>query len=161
MASYVKRTNRFAPFDDSERANQYVSFTEFHFHGSESPPNDLGGLGDICIDTTEGSQRLFGKVTHGWELWKGPSAEHALIAHPEYPNRYLWAIRSVHLIGWVKPAMVKYRKGLRASTAEGEGAQETEGRSGKVLDPLSNDDGEAEDASTQVDESSEEGRAGH
>jgi hypothetical protein len=107
LSGYTKFKRRYKPFDDPARKNLSNPYDEWH--GAGPPPPQLGELGDVYIDTTEGKEELYAKDvdcflsedgTGGWTRWKGPTAAKKAIKHPNAASMYLEC--NGRMVGWVR-----------------------------------------------------------
>ncbi|KAJ7499707.1 hypothetical protein FB451DRAFT_1206252 [Mycena latifolia] len=105
----IARTFTLSTTTSSEQ--QTVNYNEHR--GPGAPPATLGAAGDIYLDLK--APALYARYTAGWTIWPGPKQRSTPLAHPAYPDQFLWASTQRARIFWAPKDKLKK---LIASTEE-------------------------------------------
>ncbi|KAJ7667076.1 hypothetical protein B0H17DRAFT_258048 [Mycena rosella] len=82
---------------------QTVTYNEYR--GPRAPSATLGAIGDIFVDFK--APALYARYVAGWTLWPGPQARNAALAHPAYPDHFLWASTVRSRVLWAPKTKMK------------------------------------------------------
>ncbi|KAJ7123203.1 hypothetical protein C8R44DRAFT_785574 [Mycena epipterygia] len=83
---------------------QTVEYNEHR--GPRAPPATLGEVGDIYLDVK--APALYARCHGGWTAWPGPQARGTPLAHPAWPDFFLWVSIVRSRVVWAsKPKMKK------------------------------------------------------
>lgn len=99
----VSSPRKFRAHDEPERKGEFEPYTEFH--GPHIPSKKLGSPGDVYLNT-KGAILYLKEQDKKWSVWEGTRQKK--LAHPSYPNRFLWVYRSS--IQFYSDAFIKTNK---------------------------------------------------
>ncbi|KAJ7499903.1 hypothetical protein FB451DRAFT_1385564 [Mycena latifolia] len=104
--------------------HEHIPIPFFEFRGPGAPPGDIGGPGDVYIDTAAGA--LYSKSEEDWTKWAGPDTEESP-AHPHFVDsrsaRFIW-FHPADGVEWVSGVTFRRRRdvwredGARMSAAQ-------------------------------------------
>ncbi|KAJ7197009.1 hypothetical protein GGX14DRAFT_671569 [Mycena pura] len=87
-----------------------VQYNEYR--GVRAPLADLGAPGDMYLDTK--APALYARCAAGWTAWPGPQRRSAPLAHPTYPDLFLWASTARLRVLWMPRDKMKKLLGSAA-----------------------------------------------